>query len=72
MLELISVKKAYKTKAGVTVALNGINLKFADKGLVFITGKSGCGRSFGTRYIACFSGSDGTLQTGVVDRKTIE
>lgn len=45
MLELISVKKAYKTKAGVTVALNGINLKFADKGLVFITGKSGCGKT---------------------------
>ena len=45
MLELIDVKKSYKTKAGETVALNGVSLKFADKGLVFITGKSGCGKT---------------------------
>ena len=45
MLELIDVKKSYKTKAGDTVALNGVSLKFADKGLVFITGKSGCGKT---------------------------
>ena len=45
MLELIDLKKTYVTKAGQTVACNGINLKFADKGLVFITGKSGCGKT---------------------------
>ena len=45
MLELVNLKKTYKTKAGDTVALNGINLKFADKGMVFITGKSGCGKT---------------------------
>ncbi len=45
MIELIDLKKTYRTKAGDTVALNGINLKFADKGMVFITGKSGCGKT---------------------------
>ena len=45
MLELVNLKKTYETKAGKTVACNGINLKFADKGLVFITGKSGCGKT---------------------------
>ena len=45
MLELVNLKKTYKTKAGDTVALNGVNLKFADKGMVFITGKSGCGKT---------------------------
>ena len=45
MLELKGVRKIYVTKAGETVALNGVNIKFADKGLVFITGKSGCGKT---------------------------
>ncbi len=45
MLELINLKKTYVTKSGQTIALNGVNIKFADKGLVFITGKSGCGKT---------------------------
>ena len=45
MLELIDVRKVYTTKAGNTVALNGVSIKFADKGLVFISGKSGCGKT---------------------------
>lgn len=45
MLELIDVKKVYTTKAGNTVALNGINLTFPDTGMVFITGKSGSGKT---------------------------
>ncbi len=45
MLELIDVKKVYTTKAGDTVALKGVSIKFADKGLVFISGKSGCGKT---------------------------
>ncbi len=45
MLELIDVRKVYTTKAGDTVALNGVSIKFADKGLVFISGKSGCGKT---------------------------
>lgn len=46
MLEIINLKKSYKSKKGSnTAALKGINLKFPDKGLVFILGKSGCGKS---------------------------
>lgn len=45
MLELIDVRKVYTTKAGDTVALKGVSIKFADKGLVFISGKSGCGKT---------------------------
>ena len=45
MLELIDVKKIYTTKAGNTIALNGINLTFPDTGMVFITGKSGSGKT---------------------------
>ena len=45
MLELIDVRKVYTTKAGDTIALKGVSLKFADKGMVFISGKSGCGKT---------------------------
>lgn len=46
MLEIINLKKIYKTKQGVkTHALNGISLKFPETGLVFLLGKSGSGKS---------------------------
>ncbi len=45
MIELINVSKKYVTKAGDTQALNNVNIKFADRGLVFIVGKSGCGKT---------------------------
>lgn len=45
MLELIDVRKVYTTKAGDTIALKGVSIKFADKGMVFISGKSGCGKT---------------------------
>ncbi len=45
MIELINVCKKYVTKAGDTQALNNVSIKFADKGLVFILGKSGCGKT---------------------------
>ncbi len=45
MLELVALKKKYTTKAGDTLALDGISLRFAEKGLVFITGKSGSGKT---------------------------
>lgn len=36
----------YKTKKGVCVtALNGVSVKFPQKGLVFLLGKSGSGKS---------------------------
>ena len=39
MIELLNVRKIYKTKIGETAALDGINLVFPEKGLIFITGK---------------------------------
>lgn len=46
MLEIINLKKIYKTKQGVeTHALNGVSLKFPETGLVFLLGKSGSGKS---------------------------
>ena len=46
MIEFKNVNKIYKTKKGVeTKALNNISLKIGNKGIVFITGKSGSGKS---------------------------
>ncbi len=45
MLEIINLKKEYTTKAGKTLALDNVSLRFADVGLVFITGKSGSGKT---------------------------
>lgn len=45
MLELKNVKKKYRTKAGDVNALDGITLTLPSKGLIFITGKSGCGKT---------------------------
>ena len=45
MLELKNVKKKYKTKAGEVYALNGVSLTFPTAGMVFVTGKSGCGKT---------------------------
>jgi putative ABC transport system permease protein len=46
MIEVVDLKKKYTPKKGTPVmALNGISLKFPEKGLVFILGKSGCGKS---------------------------
>jgi ABC-type lipoprotein export system ATPase subunit len=56
MLQLQNVTKIYKTKAGDVKALNGISLTFPDSGLVFITGKSGCGK---TTLLNVIGGLDG-------------
>lgn len=46
MLEVKNLTKVYKPKKGVPVtALGGVNLKFADTGMVFLLGKSGSGKS---------------------------
>lgn len=45
MLELRNVKKTYRTKSGVVNALDRVSLSFPSTGLVFISGKSGCGKT---------------------------
>ena len=46
MLETKNLIKIYKPKRGVPVkALDGVSLKFPDKGMVFLLGKSGSGKS---------------------------
>ena len=46
MLEVKNLVKVYKPKKGKEVkALNGVSIKFPEKGLIFILGKSGCGKS---------------------------
>ncbi len=58
MLELIKVKKIYTTKAGLTYALNGVSLNFEEKGLVFITGQSGSGKTTMLNVIGGLDGID--------------
>lgn len=46
MIEFRNVKKVYTAKNGsVTTALNNVNLKMSDTGMVFLVGKSGSGKS---------------------------
>ena len=46
MLELKNITKTYKPKKGVPVqALKDISLSFEAKGMVFVLGKSGSGKS---------------------------
>lgn len=46
MLETKNLTKIYKPKKGVPVkAIDGVSLKFPDKGMIFLLGKSGSGKS---------------------------
>ncbi len=46
MLETKDLVKIYKPKRGVPVrALNGVSIRFPDRGMVFLLGKSGSGKS---------------------------
>ena len=46
MIEAKNLRKIYRLKKGITVkALDGVSLKLADTGMVFILGKSGSGKS---------------------------
>ena len=56
MLELKNVKKFYHTKAGTVNALDGVSLTFPSSGLIFILGKSGCGK---TTLLNVIGGLDG-------------
>ena len=59
MLQLQEVTKLYKTKAGTVGALNGVSLTFPETGLVFVTGKSGCGKTTLLNVIGGLDGIDG-------------
>ncbi len=63
MLELLNVKKIYVTKAGLTYALNGVSLNFEEKGLVFIAGQSGSGK---TTMLNVIGGLDGIEEGEIV------
>ncbi len=44
MLEIKNLTKIYKTKGNaITKALDNVSIKFPDKGMVFLLGKSGSG-----------------------------
>ena len=46
MLEVLNLTKIYKSKGGVEVrALDGVSLRFPERGMVFLLGKSGSGKS---------------------------
>lgn len=59
MLELRNVRKTYTTKAGEVNALDGVSLTFPSAGLVFISGKSGCGKTTLLNVIGGLDGIDG-------------
>ena len=45
MIEIKNIVKTYHPKkGGAVIALNNVSLKFPEKGLVFILGKSGSGK----------------------------
>ena len=62
MLRLIDVEKIYTTKAGDTAALKKVNLDLPETGMIFITGKSGSGK---TTMLNIIGGLDG-LTSGEV------
>ncbi|MDR3186100.1 MAG: ATP-binding cassette domain-containing protein, partial [Christensenellaceae bacterium] len=45
MIKLLDVNKTYKTRYSNVVALRDVNLSLPDTGMVFIVGKSGCGKT---------------------------
>ena len=59
MLQLIDVKKTYKTKAGIVNALDGVSITFPETGMVFVTGKSGSGKTTLLNVIGGLDGIDG-------------
>ena len=59
MLKLQNVRKVYHSKAGDVNALDGLSVTFPKSGMVFITGKSGCGKTTLLNVIGGLDGIDG-------------
>lgn len=60
MLQTVNLTKVYKTKKGVRVkALDNVNIKFPEKGMVFLLGKSGSGKSTLLNLLGGLDKSDG-------------
>lgn len=60
MLEVKNLTKIYKSKSGnKVVALDGINLRFPERGLIFILGKSGSGKSTFLNVVSGLDAPDG-------------
>ena len=45
MLEVKDLKKVYQDDSGSFIALDGVSFKMPNKGMVFVVGKSGCGKT---------------------------
>lgn len=58
MIKLIDVIKKYKTKAGEVNALDGVSLEFGDSGMIFVTGKSGSGKTTMLNVVGGLDGID--------------
>ena len=71
MIETINLSKKYKPKRGVPVtAINDVSLKFPDRGMVFLLGKSGSGKSTIAKLIASlWDVNSGSIKIGGVDVK---
>ena len=60
MLQTVNLTKIYKTKKGVTVkALDNVSLTLPDKGMVFVLGKSGSGKSTFLNVLGGLDSMDG-------------
>lgn len=67
MLELKHISKKYNSKqSGETLALDDINVKFSDTGLVFILGKSGSGKS---TFLNVLGGLDTADQFSYIEKQ---
>lgn len=73
MIEINDLTKIFKTKKQTITALNNINLTFPDTGLVFILGKSGCGKSTFLNLLANFdTPTKGIIKYNNLDLSTLK
>ena len=70
MIEIKGISKIYKRAGNETKALDGIDLQFEDKGVVFVLGQSGSGKTTLLNLIGALDeASDGTIVVNGVDIK---